>query len=98
MTLTDEQREVVERIKASRSTVRPRGTYRPSGAPRKPMPPRASFGEPHGVRAARWAKDHGLTLTEAADLFEVTRQAVAWGWRKVFPLEPFPRVRRVVTR
>ena len=70
MTLTDEQREVVERIKAS---PKHRGPYRP----------RAALGT--GDAAARWAFDTGSTFAQAAAKFGCASHTVYQAWMKLHP-------------
>jgi hypothetical protein len=81
--LTPEQREVVDRIKASvragRSSLRAAHARAPVGI---------------GEQAARYAHEHGVKIAAAAAHFQVSDSSVYRWYRKLYPNEPHRLGRR----
>jgi len=79
------------------STCQRPGHYAPTcpDNPRPPPPPRVT-GSRAG-QAARWVREHGVTLREAGAAFRISHQAVSQAWWRIYG-EPTPVAARTAAR
>lgn len=112
--LTDEQRDVVERIRQRRIVIvvereqRKKRNY-VCGTCGETGHNAATCGRPEAHKsnrgaggrsgdAARWLKENGGTFRDAAARFGISRQAVEQGWARLYPTEQAPSVAASIVR